>query len=161
MPTQPFDTRKGLRTDSKHLAVVDLELSGKPEIKLTIRHVVESEEVTAPNGHKTEKSVVYFKGTKKGLALGAKNTTRIADIAGSWMSDKWIGVAITIHLEDDRNPNCESGRGPCIRVKKGGGRPAPTPGDSDLNTQLEREPGEDDFEADLNESVESEAKRDG
>jgi len=89
---------------------------GKKEITLEIDRV-SHEEVTSPTGKKTEMTVVRFKGTKsdKGLALNTKNHRRIASKAGSYESDKWVGVKVTLHLEDDKLFG--GGRGPTLKVK--------------------------------------------
>jgi hypothetical protein len=91
---------------------------GKKELTLTIDRV-SHEEVTSPTGKKSEMVVIRFKGCTgkrdKGLALNSKNHRRIARKVESYSSDDWIGLEVTLHLEEDRLFG--GGRGPTLKVK--------------------------------------------
>ena len=121
--TEPGAGHKSFNTqdcmdDGPHMSVPWFQGLGVKEISLVINRVM-VEEVTSPNGKKADKTVVRFEGIPKerdkGLALSTKNHRRIAGLAGSYESDKWIGLKVTIHLETDKLYG--GGKGPTLKIK--------------------------------------------
>lgn len=70
------------------------DLDGK-EVTLTIDRVAPRGTVKREDGQKVDKEVVYFKETKRGLALNKTNLRRLQLTHGNDM-DKWTGKKITI-----------------------------------------------------------------
>jgi len=104
-----------MRLNADHLGVDDIKMTGRTEFTgLLIESVVE-ESVTAPNGSKTNMTVVYFKGGKKGFPCNTTNTRRIASICGGYESDKWVGKKIALWIEQGKLYGGK--RGDTLRVK--------------------------------------------
>ena len=125
---QSFNTLEPVRSNSEHLAVADLILAGVRECPGLVIDRVCKEKVTSPTGKASQMTVVYFKGKKKGLACNATNTKRIAEHAADqhnahqdqYGSDDWVGVTVTLRLEDGKQFGGE--RGDTLRIKKLGAR---------------------------------------
>ena len=116
-PHESFDTAQLVIDSKDHLSVEFLELLGVTELPGLVIERVVREEVTSPNGKKSKMGVVYFAGKKIGLALNATNIRRINDIAGSRMTDDWIGKTVTLHLETGKLFG--GGQGDTLRIKQG------------------------------------------
>jgi hypothetical protein len=93
---------------SKYLKAEDIK--GR-EVKVTINYV-EMEEM--PDGKKTEKPVVYFKGKEKGVVLNSGNWDILEDAFGD--SDDWPGKQITLYTERTRKPDGTPTDGIRVRV---------------------------------------------
>jgi hypothetical protein len=93
------------------------ELKGKPYV-LTIDRV--GQESMKFNGKSQEKTVVYFKGTNKGLILNLTNFESIEKITGQGDTDDWPGHAIEVYPTTVEMKGVETD---CIRVR------APAQGD--------------------------------
>ena len=108
--------------------MADLILAGVRECPGLVIDRVCKEKVTSPTGKASQMTVVYFKGKKKGLACNATNTKRIAEHAADqhnahqdqYGSDDWVGVTVTLRLEDGKQFGGE--RGDTLRIKKLGAR---------------------------------------
>ncbi len=71
------------------------DLEGR-DVTVTIVRVTGGE-LTGTDGKKTKKPVIFFKGTKKGLALNITNARTIAAIYGTFDSEAWINQKITLY----------------------------------------------------------------
>ena len=71
------------------------DLEGK-DATVTIERVTGGT-LTGTGGKSTQKPIVFFKGTKKGLALCITNARVIAGLYGGFESDAWIGKKITLY----------------------------------------------------------------
>ncbi len=92
---------------SKYLKASDLQGG---QVIVTIERVA-----FEPVGHTREmKAVIYFLGKTKGLVCNKTNGKKIADVAGSPLTEDWAGVAIALYPTE-----CEFGGETvdCIRVK--------------------------------------------
>ena len=75
---------------SKYLKAADLK--GREPV-LVIREVSYE-----PVGQQKQmKMVVYFRGHEKGLVCNKTNCSRIIQIAGSAMTEEWVGVSIRLY----------------------------------------------------------------
>jgi hypothetical protein len=54
--------------------------------------------VVGEKGRKKDMPFVYFKGKKKPLGINATNGATIARLAGSPKTERWHGLAITLHV---------------------------------------------------------------
>lgn len=71
------------------------DLEGR-DVTVTIERVVAGS-ISGKGGKSSKKPVVYFRGSRKGLGLCITNARTIAQLFGSFDSDKWIGKAITLY----------------------------------------------------------------
>jgi hypothetical protein len=65
------------------------------DVTVTIRDV-EARELTSAGGKSNKKPVLYFQGSKKGLALNKTNMRIIAGMYG-YKGDEWIGKRVTLY----------------------------------------------------------------
>lgn len=71
------------------------DLEGR-DVTVTIERVVAGT-ISGKGGKSSKKPVVYFKGSRKGLGLCITNARIIAQLFGSFDSEKWIGKRITLY----------------------------------------------------------------
>ena len=97
-----------------------------------------------PVGREKEmKPVVYFAGKQKGIVLNKTNSKKIAELAGSFDTDDWIGVAVRLYATD---VEFQGETVEAIRMKAPQtAKPKATPA---LPPPPEREPGSDDVTSD-------------
>lgn len=106
-------------TDSKFLTHADL-----PEDEDTVYTIKGYEQETVGQGPQaSEKWVIYFRETKKGLALNKTNGNLIIKALGSDEMDDWIGKKIALYVKDDVEFQGEIVSAIRIRPKS----PAPAP----------------------------------
>lgn len=89
------------------------------EVEVEIREVVPANTVRAEDGQIIPKPILYFAGAKKGLILNKTNARRIilCYAPDRPSMDEWVGLKITLLNEDDRRPDMNGRKGPCVRVK--------------------------------------------
>lgn len=115
--------------DRNFLFAGDLD---QKDVTLTIERIAPKGTVTRESGEKIDKPVLYFKGTKKGLALNVTNLRALQlQFGNEW--DNWPGEKCTLvptvtwiaKKMADKNGNIileTSGNGktvavPCIRIR--------------------------------------------
>ena len=116
---QSFNVAAEIVRAKDHLSVDHFDAWGVREVSVKIAAVV-IEEVTSPAGKKNTKPVMYFEPSANGnacapLAINATNTRRMKAIAGSTKSDDWVGVVITLNIEQGKLYG--GGEGDTIRIK--------------------------------------------
>ena len=79
--------------DKEYVYAYDLE--GK-DATVTIERVTGGT-LIGTGGKSNKKPVLFFKGTKKGLALNITNARIIAGLYGGFDSDAWLGKKITLY----------------------------------------------------------------
>ena len=123
--------------DKAYLYAYDLQ--GR-DVTVTIAKVVGGT-LTGQGGKSSKKPIVFFNGTKKGLALNITNAKTIASMYGGFESEKWIGKKVTLY---PTTTQFGSQTMECIRVRpsipKGAATQIAEPPPPD------REPGSDDDE---------------
>ena len=106
--------------DKEFIYAYDLE--GR-DVTVTIERV-QGGTLIGEGGKSNKKPVLYFKGSKKGLALNITNARTIAGLYVSFDSEKWLGKKITIY---PTTTTFGSRTVECIRVRnvipKGQGQP--------------------------------------
>lgn len=125
--------------DKQYLYAYDLQ--GR-DVTVTIAKV-SGGTLTGTGGKSSKKPIVFFNGTKKGLALNITNARTIAAMYGnSFKSEDWIGKKVTLYPARTLFGGTEMD---CIRVRptipKGKDSPPEEP------PAPEREPGSDDDES--------------
>ena len=119
--------------DKDYLYAYDLD--GR-DVTVTIERVQQGELVN--QGKKSKKPVVYFKGSKKGLALNITNVRTIGAMYG-FKSEDWIGKRVTLYPTVTQfGPDTKE----CIRIHPT--KPGASVKDSKpIDPPAEREPGDD------------------
>ena len=114
---ESMDMLQAIVESREYMSVELFQMKGVREIGPLKISAVSNEEVANDTGKRERKPVLHFSNAKLGLALNTTNIKRIIKQTGSSQSDDWIGVEITLHLEDDRLFG--GGRGDTIKVKPG------------------------------------------
>jgi|SRR6185436_8561501 len=123
--------------DKQYLYAYDLQ--GR-DVTVTISKVVGGT-LVGTGGKSNKKPIVFFNGTKKGLALNITNARAIAAMYGGFKSEEWIGKKITLY---PTTTQFGSQTVECIRVRPGIPKGKDTPIADP--PPPEREPGSDDDE---------------
>ena len=84
-------------TDSKFMTHADIP--GDADTVYTIKSY--EQETVGQGPQASEKWVIYFRETKKGLALNKTNGNLIIKALGSDEMDDWIGKKISLYVKDD------------------------------------------------------------
>ena len=104
-------------------------LNGKP-IPVTIESAVQ-ETLKARDGKEQTKTVLYFKGAKKGLPLNQTNWDAVADATGEDDTDRWPGHRIELYptttTMQGKTVDCIRIRPPAQRELPKANPPAPKP----------------------------------
>src|SRR6185295_9404506 len=79
--------------DKAYLYAYDLQ--GR-DVTVTIAKV-SGGTLTGKGGKSNKKPIVFFQGTKKGLALNITNARTIAAMYGGFESERWIGKRVTLY----------------------------------------------------------------
>jgi hypothetical protein len=62
---------------------------------------VREQVVTAPGKPATDKLVLFFDGTKKGLVLNMSNGDTLCNITGADDPEEWIGERVELYVDDN------------------------------------------------------------
>jgi len=124
--------------DKAYLYAYDLQ--GR-DVTVTIAKVTGGT-LVGTGGKSNKKPVLFFNGTKKGLALNITNARSIAAMYGGFDDKQWIGKRITLY---PTTTQFGSQTVECIRIRPS--IPAAKVKDQPISDQpAEREPGADDDE---------------
>lgn len=112
-------------TDSTYLRAADLldpNTGTRREFTLDIESVAGGT-LVGEGGRKTRRPIVQFKGARKPFGVNATNAKTLTALAGSPMTERWVGLRVTLYVTTTRD--LATGEViDCIRIRPKAGKVA-------------------------------------